>query len=209
MRLLRCGLFLTMSLLAHAETVKLEVNFKLTDMEYKPIAGAPARLILGVDQDWQAPGAGMRVVTDAAGETHYTAEVKLEKKWRSENVGFTGLSVPTRTDHLAIAVELQPAVAEGKYSWLYTMNVYCNSGGDCSTDDIEDVYSKDGKGRFTVKAKRIGDGPPYGWMMPELNGMAMNGTGFQTFDHLLSFDKERKVWTLKLAFKRAGAPVRR
>jgi hypothetical protein len=198
-------LFLLMlPFLALAQPAKLEVHFKLTDVDYHPVTGVPVRLVLGTRQDWQEPGSGNRFVTDPNGEAVFTTAATVDKRWRGQNVGFTGLSIPYRADHLAIAAELEPAGAEGKYTWLYTMNVYCK-GGDCSTDDIEDVYSKDSQGRFTRKAERVnGD-----WKMPELRGLVLTGAGYQSWNSLLTFDDSRKVWKLTLAFKRSPPPVRR
>jgi hypothetical protein len=82
-------------------------------------------------------------------------------------------------------------------------------GKSRSSDDVEDVYSKDGNGRFSRKAKRLGKHAPYDWKMPELNGMVLTGPGSQAWNFLLDRDEGRDVRTLKLAFKRSPTPVRR
>ena len=56
-----------------AQPVPLDVTFKLTDLDYKPVAGAPVRIVFGSDLDWQAPNAGRRFVTDAKGEHRFRA----------------------------------------------------------------------------------------------------------------------------------------
>ena len=47
---------------AESGTVPLDVEFKLTDREYRPLAGVLLRLALGIE-DWQAADAGVRIVT--------------------------------------------------------------------------------------------------------------------------------------------------
>src|SRR3984957_14911253 len=42
-------------------TVPLDVELKVTDEDYHPLAGVPVRLVFGT-RDWQAPDAGIRIV---------------------------------------------------------------------------------------------------------------------------------------------------
>jgi hypothetical protein len=140
--------------LGRAQTVSLNVEFKLTDTEYKPLSGQPVRLVFGAG-DWQDRSAGNRFVTDANGQAIFTTQARLDRRWTTVPVGFTGLSKPTRADHLQIAAELErvlPGVNAGKdlmLHQLYKMDIDVLPGGDCATADLTDVYLPDAHGRFT------------------------------------------------------------
>ena len=185
-------------------SITLDVNFQLTDLENKPLANVPVRLVLGSDQDWQSPAAGHRFVTGANGDARFSANVVVDKKWRGDSIGFTGLSMPGRTDHLMVAAELERTIENKVYRWLYVMHIYCK-GGDCSTTDFDDIYTADAKGRFTKKMERARLGSEYMWKPEELGGLLLPGTGFQPSNFALDVEKK----TLKLAFKRSPPPVRR
>ena len=58
------GAVLLLLMRGGGRVVPLDVEFKLTDIEYKPLSDVPVRLVLGA-ADWQAPDAGVRVVTAA------------------------------------------------------------------------------------------------------------------------------------------------
>jgi len=193
-----------------AQPVSLEVEFKLTDLEYKPLPGQPVRLVFGDSGDWQSPNAGNRFATDSNGEARFTTQTVIDRRWRPVNVGFTGLSLPTRTDHLQIAAELEqvvPAVNGGKdftFHLLYKMDVDRLPGGDCSTQDFTAVYMPDAQGHFTAKV------PPTGMPVPNSGGLVLSGVAYQTWDHMLEpQDPAKTRWKLKLAFKRSPPPVRR
>ena len=195
--------------LGKAQTVPLEVDFQLTDLEYKPLAGQPVRLIFGEGQDWQAPNVGYRVITAEDGKAHFTANVALERRWRWVNVGFTPFSVPRRTDHLQIAAELEqviPSAPGGKdiaLHVLYRMDVDRFSEGSCSTHGFVGMYTPDGAGRFTNPV------PPTGLTVPNSGGMVLRGEGYTPWDYMLEPADRAGEWKIKLAFKRYPAPVRR
>lgn len=60
---------------AKAQLVALDVAFKLTDLDSKPLPGVPVRIVFGSEKDWRAPGAGHKIVTDAKGEARFPAPV--------------------------------------------------------------------------------------------------------------------------------------
>jgi hypothetical protein len=55
--------------IARSQAVTLDVSFRLTDLDYKPLRGVPVRLVFGSDPDWQGANSGHRFVTDASGWT--------------------------------------------------------------------------------------------------------------------------------------------
>jgi hypothetical protein len=196
--------------LARAQNVTLDVEFKLTDLEYKPLPGQAVRLVFGADKDWQAPNVGNRFVTDANGQAVFTVPTVLDRRWTSVPIGFTGLSKPTRADHLQIAAELErvlPGMDSGKdliLRQLYKMDVDVLPGGDCATSDFTDVYLPDAQGRFGKPVPRTG------MTIPNSGGLVLTGIGYQTWDHQLgAVDEAKTHWKLKLAFKRNPPPVRR
>jgi hypothetical protein len=203
--------FLILALaLGRSQPVSLDVHFKLTDMEYKPLPGQPVRLVFGAAKDWQDPNSGDRFVTDANGEAVFNTKAVLDRRWTSVPVGFTGLSKPVRADHLQIAAELErvlPGVSAGKdltVHQLYKMDVDVLPGGDCATYDFTDVYLPDAHGRFTNAL------PQPGMTIPNSGGLILSGIGYQTWEHQLSpADEARTHWSLKLALKRLPPPVRR
>jgi hypothetical protein len=196
--------------LGRAQPASLEVHFKLTDPEYKPIPGQTVRLVFGDGKDWQEPNAGNRFVTDANGEAVFTTKVAPDRRWTSVPIGFTGISRPVRADHLQIAAELErvlPGVNAGKdltLHQLYKMDIDVLPDGDCATSDFTAVYMPDAQGRFTKQV------PADGMPIPNSGGLVLSGLGYQSWDHMLSAVDETKThWKLKLAFKRFPPPVRR
>src|SRR5579872_6398160 len=90
------GSFMILAIaLGRAQPVPLNVEFKLTDLEYKPLSGQPVRLVFGAAKDWQTPNAGNRLVTDANGQATFTTQALIDRRWTSVPVGFTGISRPT------------------------------------------------------------------------------------------------------------------
>lgn len=196
--------------IGRAQPVPLDVHFKLTDADYKPLPGEWVRLVFGAAKDWQEGNAGSRFTTDANGEAVFATKAVIDRRWTSVPVGFTGLSKPVRADHLQIAAELErvlPGVNAGKdliLHQLYKMDVDVLPGGDCATSDFTDVYLPDARGRFTSAV------PPSGMTVPNSGGLVLTGMGYQTWDHSLSpVDEAKTRWKLKLAFKRFPPPVRR
>lgn len=186
-----------------AQAVQLEVQFKLTDLDYRPLAGEPVRVVLG-GGDWQAPEAGHAFQTDSQGEGHFTVSAALDRRWRQPHGATVSLpSLPEHTLHLMAAAELSYA----GHRWLYAVDLCRFKNGDVMQDGFE-VYTRDGKGRFAVKTpNKAGD-----WRMADLNGLALSSPGNQPWQAFLEPVDETAnppKWRLKLAFKRAPAPVMR
>lgn len=169
---------------AEGGTVPLDVEFKLTDREYRPLAGVPLRLVLGIE-DWQAAGAGVRIVTGEDGAARFTTQAVIDRRWQWTNVGFTPFSIPKRVDHISIAAELQFAVPrkEGEdtiHHWLYTAEIYRYPGGDFSG----------------------ATGPNF---QMKVDGWVLTGGGYKLWNFVLSLDETNatdKHWHLKLALMR-------
>jgi hypothetical protein len=196
--------------LARAQPVALDVEFKLTDLEYKPLPVQTVRLVFGAGKDWQEPNTGHRFVTDANGQAAFTTQVPIDRRWTTVPIGFTGISKPVRADHLQIAAEMErvlPGMDAGKdltLHQLYKMDIDVLPGGDCKTSDFTDVYLPDAQGRFTNPVPRTG------MTIPNSGGLVLTGIAYQTWDHQLgAVDEAKTHWKLKLAFKRNPPPVRR
>jgi hypothetical protein len=205
------GSFMILAItLVRAQPVALDVQFKLTDTDYKPLPGQPVRLVFAAGKDWQSPNAGNRFVTDTNGEAVFTTKAEFDRRWTSVPIGFTGLSKPVRADHLQIVAELEqvlPGVDAGKdltLHRLYKMDVDVLPGGDCATSGFTEVYLPDAQGRFTSLV------PRGGMTIPNSGGLVLTGDAYQTWDHQLApVDEAKTHWKLKLAFKRFPPPVRR
>jgi hypothetical protein len=203
------GLFMILAIsFARAQQVALDVQFKLTDTEYKPFPGQPVRLVFGAGKDWQNPNGGNRFVTDANGEAVFTTKAAIDRRWTSVPIGFTSISKPVRADHLQIAAELVqvlPGVDAGKdltLHRLYKMDVDVLPGGDCATSGFTEIYLPDARGRFTRLVRRDG------MTIPNSGGLVLTGDAYQTWDHQLApVDEAKTRWKLKLAFKRFPPPV--
>src|SRR3954463_14701482 len=88
--------------------VDLDVQFRLTDLDYAPIANEPVRIVFGTDADWQASTTGPRFVTDADGTARFVAHVTLDKQPHTVPTNFADsvASGTQLTDHLLVAAEL-------------------------------------------------------------------------------------------------------
>lgn len=203
------GLFMILAIsFARAQPVALDVQFKLTDMEYKPLPGQPVRLVFGAGKDWQSPNAGNRFATDANGEAVFTTKAAIDRRWTSVPIGFTGISKPVRADHLQIAAELVqvlPGIDAGKdlaLHRLYKMDVDVLPGGDCTTSGFTEIYLPDARGQFTRLV------PREGMTIPNSGGLLLTGNAYDTWEHLLvPVDEAKTHWKVKLAFKRYPPPV--
>src|SRR5262245_15100259 len=120
--------------------VQLRVRFALTDLDYRPIAGAPVRVVFGSDPDWQRRSSGHRFTTDAKGEHRFATRVSLDTQRRKIPTNFVGslLSGPQLTDHLLIGAELEYAT----FSWLYTVDVFRFPDGADVLLDGEAIYTR-------------------------------------------------------------------
>ena len=185
---------------AAVQTVPVDVSFKLTDLDYKPLANVPVRIVFSSDPGWQSANAGRRIVTDAKGEAHFTANVAIDKRLRKLPTNFVDslFSTPKQTDHLLVAAEMEYM----SYRWLYVVEVARFQGGDTMLDNFA-VYMRDARGNFTREIPSSANG----FLPPELNGLALSGPGYQVCDYLL--DRDHNRWKLRLAFKKSPPPVRR
>lgn len=191
---------------AGAEPVALAVDFTLTDLDYKPLPGVPVRLVLGATPGWQTANAGHRFVTDPGGAHRFTTTAVLDKQWRKLPTNFYSslVSGPQQTDHLTVAAELEYMA----FPWLYAVDVYrFPKGGDVLLDGFS-VYTRNARGEFTNKAKH----DSAGWLMSDLGGLALTQPGHEPWNFMLQpdpADRSQQRWTLRIAFKRSPAPVRR
>lgn len=198
-------------LLPRRETVQLDVAFKLTDQDYHPLAGVPVRLVFGT-RDWRAPDAGIRIVTDKDGSARFTTPAVVGRRWSSVNIGFTGLSMPFRADHLAVAAELVYVVprregGDAEYRWLYTADIDRLPDGDCSTDDLDRVYAAGADGRFSQLVGRNAAGPNFDG---RIDGWAVSSAGYRMWDYMLSRVATAgggTTWHLRLGLMRKPKPV--
>lgn len=191
----------------HAQTapVPLAVQFKLTDLDYKPIAGVDVRVAFGPDPAWQAPDNGTRFVTDKAGEFKFTASIVVDPQMKKMPTNFmdslTARAQPT--DHLRVAAELPWA----DFRWVYVVDLWrFHSDGTILNEGIS-IFSRDDAGRFSREAKRK-DG---GWLIADLKGLALTTSPYDTWENMLDpgDDPKSPRWTLKLGFKRWPPPVSR
>jgi hypothetical protein len=180
----------------------LDVKFKLTDLDYKPLSEVPVRLVFCCDGDWQSAEAGYRFVTDENGEGRITARVIIVRHLRKKPTNFFSslVSLPQPTDHLAAGAELEYM----NFHWLYVVNMERFPDGDVMQDDFS-VYSRDARGCFTVKAARIRQD----WKIKDLDGMMLTGPGHTPWNAMLEFPADGEHGTLHLAFKRSPPAVRR
>ncbi len=214
MRLLRLSalLFVLMSVAAvqslvaavAAQSMTIDVHFKLTDLDYKPIPGATVRVVFA-DEPWrEPPTAGQTFVTDSGGEHRFTANAVIDTRRRKLPTNFVDslFSLPKVTNHLVLGTELSYLT----YRWLYIVELFrFPNGGDVMFEGVS-VYNRDSQGRFSRRATNQG----HDWHMPDLTGLVLTSPGHEVFDYLL--DEKPGVpdaWTLRLAFKKYPEPVRR
>ncbi len=72
------GLLPGLSRGASAETVDVVID--VTDLEGRPVAGLPIRVVMGGEPDARSPSAGEALVTDARGRVTRTVEVKTKRR---------------------------------------------------------------------------------------------------------------------------------
>lgn len=187
-------------------TVSLDVQFKLTTPDYQPIAGVPVRVTFGAESTWQAPRTGTSFVTDAAGTFRFTAPAPIDAQPKKIPTNFADslLARPQPADHLLVATEL----AYLDSPWLYVFDLWrFRNGGDVLKEGLS-VYTRDDAGRFTRKARQENGG----WVMADLRGLVLTTPGHEPWDYMLEPGPDGATppkWTLRLAFKRWPAPIRR
>jgi hypothetical protein len=192
-------------------TITLDVDFKLTDIDYKPLAGVPLRLVLGA-KDFKAREAGVRIVTAADGTAKFTTQALIDRRWNFTNIGFTPFSMPFRADHIAVAAELTFAMPRKDaddiiHHWLYTADIDRLPDGDCSSDDLDKVYEAGPDGSFSALVGSNAAGPNFHTLV---DGWILSNAGYQMWDFELEPDKndpKGRHWHLKLAIKRMPKPV--
>lgn len=114
----------------HGQAIQLEVQFKLTDLEYHPLAGQKVRVVLG-NEDWQAASAGHAFQTDANGEGHFTAPAVLDRRWRRPLGALVSLpGLPEHTVHILAAAELD----YGGHRRLHAVDLCRFKNGDVLQD---------------------------------------------------------------------------
>jgi hypothetical protein len=193
-----------------ARTVALEVEFMLTDQNNLPLPGVPVRLVFG-GEGWQAPDAGLRIVTAADGAARFTAPALLDRRLTFVNIGFTGLSMPVRADHLPVALELAFAVPQKTggdlvHRWLYTADIDRLPDGDCSSDDLDNVYDVGAGGAFTKLVGRNAAGPNFDGLV---DGWRLDAAGYKLTNFMLTAPAgaaASEAWHLKLGLKRMPKP---
>lgn len=192
--------------LTRAEQVPLAIRFKLTNLEYQPIAGANVRLVVGLTGPWQASGSGERFVTGANGEHRFetTATVEARSRKRPTNFMDSLLSRPQPTDFLSLGAELEYA----GHRWLYVVELHrFRRDGDMLLEGVT-VYCADARGDFTRRAT-VKDG---NWVMADLGGLALSTPGHEVWEFMLKPDESdaaKQRWMLDVSFKRWPNPVRR
>lgn len=198
---------------AAAGTVPLDVELKVTDEEYHPLAGVPVRLVFGLP-DWQAPDAGIRVVSGDDGTVKFTTEAVIERRWSSSNIGFTPFRMPFRAGHLSLAAELVFTVprrdgGDFDHHFLYTADIDRLPDGDCSTDDLDKVYEAGPDGRFSKLVGSNAAGPNFDGV---IDGFRLGGAGYRMWNSMLEPAADTpsgvapKSWTLQLGLMRRPKP---
>ena len=189
--------------IARAESVRLDVHFKLTDPDYRPLPDRPVRLAFGSDPDWAAPDVGQRARTDANGEAHFTATVEFgTAEINRDTTWLSVLSSKEAARSLGVFVGLEYLGAE----WLYGLQLFRFDDGDVMREGF-DVYLPDEGGRYTRKFGE--DRGTHTIALPD--GLVLSGSGNEPWENLLepADDGDPQHWILKLSFKREPDPVRR
>jgi hypothetical protein len=196
---------------APGEPVPLDVELKFTDENYRPLPGERIRLVFGL-KDWQAPDAGVRIVTAQDGTAQFAMQALVDRRWIFVNIGFTPLSMALRADHVAIALELPFVMPQRQgddmvHRWLYTADIDRLSGGDCRTDDLDKVYEAGPDGKFTKLVGTNAAGPNFDGLV---DGWRLSSAGYKLWDFSLEPAEGQalnKSWHLKLGLMRKPKPV--
>ncbi|MBV8836364.1 MAG: hypothetical protein JO000_07490 [Alphaproteobacteria bacterium] len=208
---LTCLIMLSFIFPGSSPPVPLAVTFALTDEENRPLAGVPVRLVFG-GKDWQSADAGVRVVTAEDGSARFTTPAVIRRRWSWVNVGFTPFSMPLRADHIAIALELPYVIprregGEATHQFLYTARIDRLPDGDCSTDDLDDLYAAAADGAFTTFIGANAAGPNFNGM---IDGWNVASAGYKLSDFMLTAPRSEETggsWRLKLGIMRRPKPV--
>jgi len=145
---------------------------------------------------------GGRFVTDKAGEGHEAFCVILDQRWR--RMPGNMLSViwpPYRTDHLAIAVEMEYE----KVNLLYVEDMMRFLGNGSVLETGTWVYAADAQGRFV---RHVYHAPNGGWILEGAPDVKVPGPGYTCGNFLLqpvSNDAAGEHWSLELVYKKDEA----
>jgi hypothetical protein len=188
--------------IAQHQPVVLEVAFRLTDLEYKPIAAA-ARIVSAQEPGWQRPDAGVKLTTDSDGRAHASLPVLLTRKSCKRPTNFWSELVARAEscEVVRIGAELQWA----GHPWLHVVQLMRFPDGDVLLDSHE-VYTLDATGSFTTKAEHVGQD----WKVSYFPAMLLTGVGHIPFDFMLAPKDGASAgtpWTLRLAFRQSPQPV--
>lgn len=197
------------------DAVKIDVNLILTDENGRPVAGWPLRVVAGIrdwnDGDWQAPDAGVRIITDKEGRASFTTEGAVTRQWKWVPVGFMPLSWPVRVSHAGFGFETERVLpskhGDVTHHWFYTADLYRYSDGATSTYDIDRVYDAGADKRFS---RLIGAGvaSPNGRTM--VDGLEMSGSAYRLADFTLDpVGDGAKEWQMALTLKQTPKAVLR
>jgi len=132
----------------------IHVEFKLTDLENRPLPGVPVRVVLG--PGWDDPKTGERFVTDAGGVCRFAAAGGVEVRRSKFPTNFVSslFSRPQSTDFIAVAVEL----AGDGGPLVYVVGVFrFRDRGETMRRGMS-LYAPDRAGRFTLVAQLSRDG---------------------------------------------------
>lgn len=164
----------------------LRLRFRLTDLEYRPIAGEPLKLRVGAVMSEE-------METDVEGRAEMVApRERVERKWvkRPGNFVSSLISLPQTVDAVVAGAEL----AYAGHRWLYTAEVLRFRNGDAMLGEAA-VYTP-------AKARRRG----LDWYMVDLGGLLLTGPGHEVWE--FNLQPEREGWVIDLGMKRFPAPVR-
>ncbi len=188
-----------------AHRVQLDVVVTVVDHHNRPLPATPVRLVLGRDPGWQAPTAGTWLLTGADGRSHLSTTLDLQTRHSSRPLGFTGLSLPARSHHVAVAVEM-PYMHQ---AWLYSADVDRFASDRVSQVKDTAMLARDATGQFTVP---VHSDPQQGVSPPELNGLWLSRSPYQAQGALLapvSDTDDNSHWILQLRWQKSADAVRR
>lgn len=192
---------------ASAQRIQLDVHFKVTDLDNKPISGVPARLVLEPDASRPRPDVGTQFVTNANGEYRFTTSAVLDQRRIKRPTNFISslLSGKEPTAHLTVAAEM-PYM---QYHWLYVFDVdRFESDATCLMQSFR-IFSRATSGQFTVEGKQD---RTLSWSMPELNGTMMTRAPYVVSNFSLqpaSAKANETHWLLNVSWKKSPDAVMR
>lgn len=120
--------------------------------------------------------------------------------------------MPFRADHIAIALELPYVIprregGEATHQFLYTARIDRLPDGDCSTDDIDELYEAAADGAFTKFIGTNAAGPNFSGM---IDGWNVASAGYKLTDFMLTAPRSEETgqnWGLKLGVMRKPKPA--